>query len=55
VPIGMQKVLIQWNAPLQDYGVSGLDPNIGYYIAAILGVVICSGVLYFVGKTFIKD
>ena len=55
VPQGIEKLSGLWNAPLQDYGVPGLNPTIGYYIAAVLGVVICSGVLYVVGKTFIKD
>jgi len=55
VPIGIEKVLIQWNAPIPDYGLPGLDPTIGYYIAAVLGVVICGAVMYFAGKAFVKD
>ena len=55
VPQGVEKLSSIWSAPLPDYSVPGIDPNIGYIIAAVLGVVICGGVLYFVGKTFIKD
>ncbi|MGA9097768.1 MAG: PDGLE domain-containing protein [Methanotrichaceae archaeon] len=55
VPLGVEKLSGIWNAPLPDYSVSGLDSNIGYIIAAVLGVVICGGVLYFAGKAFIKD
>jgi hypothetical protein len=55
VPLGIEKLSIQWNAPIPDYGLPGLEPTIAYYIAAVLGVVICGGILYFAGKAFIKD
>lgn len=44
-----------WNAPLADYGIPGLgNATIGYLASAVLGVVICGGVLYLIGKLVAK-
>ena len=55
VPQGVEKLSSLWNAPLPDYSVPGLDPNIGYIIAAVLGVMVCGGVMYLAGKKYIRD
>lgn len=55
VPQGVEKLSSLWNAPLPDYSVPGIGPNFGYIIAAVLGVVICGGVMYLAGKKYIRD
>jgi hypothetical protein len=50
VPSGMQGIANLWSAPLTDYGVSGIDASVGYVVSAILGVILCGGLLYLFGK-----
>ncbi len=48
-----------WNAPLADYGIPGVSTTIGtvlgYVFSAIVGVVICGGLLYLIGKLVAKN
>jgi len=43
-----------WNAPLADYGIPGVSTTmgtvLGYVASAIVGVVVCGGVLYLLGR-----
>lgn len=59
VPQGLEKLSGIWNAPLVDYGIPGDESqtgNVGTYIlAAVIGVVLCCGILFFVGKKVAKD
>lgn len=54
VPPGMDSLANIWHAPLSDYGFPGNDTPIGtisgYVFSAIVGVIVCGGVLYFAGK-----
>lgn len=46
-----------WQALLPDYGTDGtfgLDPNIGYYLAAIIGVGVILGVLLTIWKIKVR-
>lgn len=59
VPTGLEQLAPLWSAPLPDYALPGDESQTGmvaaYYLSAILGVVICAGLLYFVGKKVAKD
>ena len=59
VPPGLERLTGIWNAPLSDYGVPGDESQTGkvgaYILAAVIGVVLCGGVLFFVGKKVAKD
>jgi len=49
-----QGIVNMWNAPLSDYGVPGLDAQIGYVISAFVGIVLCAGILYLFGMLIAK-
>ncbi len=56
VPPGLGGLAPLWNAPLADYGVPGLgNASVGYVLSAIIGVLICAGILYLVGKVVVKN
>jgi hypothetical protein len=60
VPPGLEKFSHFWNAPLPDYAFSGGDESMtlaaaAYILSAAIGVVVCSGLLYFIGKKVAKD
>ena len=55
VPSGLGGLYHLWNAPLQDYGIPTLGSStigtiVGYVISAVVGVLICAGVMYALGK-----
>ena len=59
VPAGLQNLNGLWSAPLADYDLPGQHDTIptqtpGYYVSAIVGVLIASAVAYGVGKAIIK-
>lgn len=58
VPPGMEGLSGIWHAPLSDYGFSGANTPLGivagYVFSAIVGVLVCGGLLYFVGKHVAK-
>lgn len=55
VPSGFSSLSNLWNAPLVDYGIPGLgNATIGYLASAIVGVVVCGGALYLIGKLVAK-
>jgi len=41
-----------WKAPLPDYAINGLQrhPGIAYGISAIIGIGLCVGVVYILGR-----
>ena len=59
VPQGLEKLSGIWNAPLSDYCIPGEESQTGkvgaYILTAVIGVVVCGGVLFFVGKKVAKD
>jgi hypothetical protein len=59
VPPGLEQLAPLWSAPVPDYALPGDESETGivaaYYLSAILGVAICAGLLYFVGKRVAKD
>jgi hypothetical protein len=62
VPQGLAKLSGIWNAPMPDYAFPGgegsesMTLSAGAYIlSAVIGVVVCGGLLYFVGKRVAKN
>ncbi len=60
VPPGLEQLSSLWNAPLPDYAFPGGSESMtfsaaAYMISAVLGVLICGGLLYFGGKRVAKD
>lgn len=60
VPPGLEQLSGIWNAPLPDYALPGsgesmTDAVAAYILSALIGVVVCCGLLYFVGKMVAKD
>ena len=55
VPPGLEQLSGIWNAPLPDYVLPGSGESMtvaaaAYILSALIGVVVCGGILYFVGK-----
>ena len=60
VPPGLEQLASLWSAPLPDYAFPGGGESmtvsaVAYIISGILGVLICGGLLYFVGKRVAHD
>lgn len=60
VPPGLEELSGIWNAPMPDYAFSGSGESmtvssVAYILSAVIGVVICGGLMYFVGKKVAKD
>jgi cobalt/nickel transport protein len=49
-----QGIISFWNAPLSDYGVPGLSAPVGYILSAFIGISLCIGVVYLLGKMIAK-
>ena len=59
VPAGLQQLSDLWTPALPDYDFPGGHDTLpeqapGYYASAIIGVLLCTGVAYLVGKAVIK-
>ncbi len=59
VPQGLEHLSSLWSAPLPDYGFPGGEASesmaaIAYIVSAVIGVIICGGLLYFIGQKFAK-
>lgn len=59
VPSGLEHLSSLWGAPLPDYAIPGEGSQHGaavtYILSAVIGVGVCAGVLYFVGRRLAKD
>jgi hypothetical protein len=60
VPSGLNNLSGIWNAPMPDYafpggGESMTVSSVAYILSAVIGVVICGSILYFVGKKAAKN
>jgi cobalt/nickel transport system permease protein/cobalt/nickel transport protein len=60
VPPGLEQLSSIWGAPLPDYAIPGSSDSMtvsaaAYILSAVIGVAICVGLLYFVGKKVAKD
>ncbi|MGA2104954.1 MAG: PDGLE domain-containing protein [Methanoregula sp.] len=59
VPTGFQQLTGLWSAPLDGYDLPGNHPDIptqtpGYYVSAIVGVLVAAAIAYGIGKVIIK-
>jgi hypothetical protein len=60
VPAGLAPLSNLWHPPIPDYSLpespnTFIASSLGYYVSAILGVVICGGALFLVGKALTKN
>lgn len=60
VPPGLEQLSSLWSAPLPDYafpsgGESMTVAAAAYILSAVIGVVVCGGLLYFMGKKIARD
>jgi hypothetical protein len=60
VPQGLDHLAGIWSAPLPDYSFPGGSESmtissVAYILSAIIGAVVCGGILYIVGKKAAKD
>jgi len=60
VPPGLEQLASLWGAPLPDYAFPGGGESTtvsaaAYILSAVIGVLICGGLLYLVGKKVAKD
>lgn len=60
VPPGLESLSSLWSAPLPDYAIPGAEDSMtvaaaAYILSAMIGVVICAGLLYLVGKRIARD
>ncbi|HOV81771.1 MAG TPA: PDGLE domain-containing protein [Methanothrix sp.] len=60
VPPGLERLSSLWSAPLPDYAIPGTGDTMtvaaaAYILSAVIGVVVCAGLLYIVGRRVAKD
>jgi cobalt/nickel transport system permease protein/cobalt/nickel transport protein len=60
VPPGLEELSRIWKAPMPDYSLPGggesmTMSSVAYILSAVVGVVICGVILYFIGKKAAKD
>jgi hypothetical protein len=60
VPPGLEQLSSLWSAPMSDYALPVIGDSMtaaaaAYILSAVLGVLICGGLLYLVGKKVAKD
>lgn len=60
VPSGLEQLSGIWNAPLPDYAFPGDGGSMmvaaaAYILSALIGVVVCGGLLYLMGKKVARD
>ena len=58
-PSGMEMLSPSYSAPMPDYSLPGTGGSIGaaltYILSAVLGIVLCAGVLYLLGKSIARN
>lgn len=58
VPSGLEHLSSLWGAPLPDYAIPGEGSKHGsalvYILSAIIGIGVCAGALYILGKRVAK-
>lgn len=55
IPAGLENLAGVWSAPIPDYALATLGEeflglSIGYWLSAIIGVILCAGVLVLIGR-----
>jgi hypothetical protein len=54
VPEGLDRLSTLWKAPLSEYGVPGVDANVGYVLSALIGVILVVAVTWLLGKALAR-
>ena len=60
VPKGLEKLSSLWSAPIPDYAFKGWDEkplanlSLAYVFSAVIGILICVGVVFLLGKFLSK-
>lgn len=58
-PSGMEKLSSTYSAPMPDYSLPGTEGSTGsalnYILSAVLGIILCAGVLYLLGKRIARN
>ncbi len=60
IPSGLEELSSLWSAPMPDYALPGTGESMtaasaAYILSAVIGVVLCAGLLYIIGKRIAKD
>jgi hypothetical protein len=59
IPTGLEKLSTLWSAPLPDYAFPNDETTTGavmaYILSAVIGVILCGGILYLFGKHVAKN
>lgn len=60
VPPGLESLSSLWSAPMPDYALPGAGESMtfaaaAYILSGIIGVVLCGGLLYVIGRKLAKD
>lgn len=61
IPNGLAKLSTLWKAPIPDYAFKGWEEkslphlSFAYIISAIAGIAVCAVLVWFVGKTLVKN
>jgi hypothetical protein len=60
VPPGLEQLSSFWSAPMPDYALPEQGDSMSaaamtYILSAVIGVIVCGGLLYLVGKRVAKD
>ena len=55
VPAGIKEGENLWQAPFPDYSLSDLDPNVAYWLSAIIGIGIIIVVIWGIGKLVARN
>jgi hypothetical protein len=59
-PMGLKKLTSLWHSIMPNYGFKGWEGKglahggIAYVAAAFIGIVLCAGIAYLIGKVLIK-
>ncbi|HNW40248.1 MAG TPA: cobalamin biosynthesis protein, partial [Candidatus Omnitrophota bacterium] len=60
IPKGLEKLSSLWSAPIPDYAFKGWEEkplvnlSLAYVSSAVLGVLVCIGVVFILGKFLSK-
>lgn len=56
IPQGLEKLSSLWSAPIPDYSLKGSEGkslavfSFDYILSALVGVIICAGIVFIIGK-----
>ncbi len=59
IPTGLESLASTWTAPIPDYALEALGEellgiSVGYWLSAIIGVIVCGVLLWLLGKALVR-